>query len=52
MSRHLPPFNIARIEHPLDDPRMAGFVDNVARVNALAAGLGGMARSSYAARLN
>jgi Domain of unknown function (DUF3291) len=34
--RHLAQFNIARISFPLDDPRMAEFVDNVARVNALA----------------
>lgn len=34
--RHLAQFNIARIKYPLDDPRMAEFVDNVARVNALA----------------
>lgn len=34
--RHLAQFNIARIRYPLDDPRMAEFVDNVARVNALA----------------
>ncbi|HYC15782.1 MAG TPA: DUF3291 domain-containing protein [Pseudolabrys sp.] len=33
---HLAQFNIARIRYPLDDPRMAEFVDNVARVNALA----------------
>ena len=32
--RHLAQFNIARIRYPLDDPRMAEFVDNVARVNA------------------
>ncbi len=35
-SRHLAQFNIARIRYPLDDPRMAEFVDNVARVNGLA----------------
>jgi hypothetical protein len=35
-TRHLAEFNIARIRYPLDDPRMAEFVDNVARVNALA----------------
>ncbi len=29
-------FNIARARWPLDDPRMAGFTDNVARINALA----------------
>lgn len=33
---HLAQFNIARIRYPLDDPRMAEFVDNVQRVNALA----------------
>lgn len=33
---HLAQFNIARIRYPLDDPRMAEFVDNVERVNALA----------------
>jgi Domain of unknown function (DUF3291) len=36
MKRHLAQFNIARIRYPLDDPRMAEFVDNVTRVNALA----------------
>ena len=35
-ARHLAQFNIARIRYPLDDPRMAEFVDNVARVNGLA----------------
>jgi Domain of unknown function (DUF3291) len=35
-TRHLAEFNIARIRCPLHDPRMAEFVDNVARVNALA----------------
>jgi hypothetical protein len=34
--QHLAQFNIARIKYPLDDPRMADFVDNVARVNGLA----------------
>lgn len=34
--RHLAQFNIARIKYPLDDPRMAEFVDNVERVNGLA----------------
>ena len=33
---HLAQFNIARIRYPLDDPRMAEFVENVARVNGLA----------------
>jgi Domain of unknown function (DUF3291) len=36
MSLHLAQFNIARIKYPLDDPRMAEFADNVARVNGLA----------------
>jgi len=36
MTMHLAQFNIARIRYPLDDPRMTEFVDNVARVNALA----------------
>jgi hypothetical protein len=35
-TRHLAEFNIACIRHPLDDPRMAEFVDNVDRVNGLA----------------
>ncbi len=35
-ARHLAEFNIARIRYPLDDPRMAEFVDNVERVNRLA----------------
>jgi hypothetical protein len=35
-ARHLAQFNVARIRYPLDDPHMAEFVDNVARVNALA----------------
>jgi hypothetical protein len=41
MVRHLAQFNIARIKYPLDDPRMAEFVGNVARVNALANGIEG-----------
>ena len=36
MKMHLAQFNIARIRYPLDDARMAEFVDNVKRVNALA----------------
>jgi hypothetical protein len=28
--------NIGRARHDLDDPRMAGFMDNLARINALA----------------
>ncbi|MGA7975193.1 MAG: DUF3291 domain-containing protein [Pseudolabrys sp.] len=35
-ARHLAEFNIARSRYPLDDPRMAEFVDNVERVNKLA----------------
>ena len=35
-ARHLAEFNVARIHYPLDDPRMAEFVDNVDRVNKLA----------------
>jgi hypothetical protein len=35
-ARHLAQFNIARIRYPLDDPRMAEFVENVDRVNRLA----------------
>ena len=35
-ARHLAQFNIARIRYPLDDPRMAEFVENVERVNKLA----------------
>ena len=41
MVRHLAQFNIARIKYPLDDPRMADFVGNVARVNGLADGIEG-----------
>lgn len=29
-------FNIARARWPLDDPRMASFTDNIARINGLA----------------
>jgi len=36
MTQHLAEFNIARIRYPLDDPRMADFVNNVDRVNGLA----------------
>jgi hypothetical protein len=35
-NNHLAQFNIARIKYPLDDSRMAEFIDNVARVNGLA----------------
>jgi hypothetical protein len=34
--RQLAQFNIARIRYPLDDPRMAEFVDNVDLVHSLA----------------
>ena len=40
-ARHLAQFNIARIRYALDDPRMKEFVDNVARVNALAEAIDG-----------
>ena len=33
---HLAELNIAKFKHPLDDPRMADFVNNLDRVNALA----------------
>ncbi len=33
---HLAQFNIARARWDLDDPRMAGFTDNVDRINGLA----------------
>src|SRR5262245_31722828 len=33
---HLAQFNIGRIRYPLDDPRMADFVNNLDRVNASA----------------
>ena len=32
---HLAQINIARMRHDLDDPRMAGFVDNLDKINAL-----------------
>ena len=35
-AHHLAQFNVARIKYPLDDPRMAEFVDNVDRINRLA----------------
>jgi len=35
---HLAQVNIGRINAPLDDPIMAGFVDNLDRINALADG--------------
>ena len=33
---HLAQLNIARLKYPLDDQRVAGFVDNLDRVNAIA----------------
>jgi hypothetical protein len=33
---HLAQLNIGKIKYPLDDPRMAEFVENLARINALA----------------
>jgi uncharacterized protein DUF3291 len=33
---HLAELNIARLKYPLDDPRIAEFADNLARVNAVA----------------
>ena len=36
MSHHLAQINIGRILHPIDDPRMAGFVAQLDPINALA----------------
>jgi hypothetical protein len=36
MTQHLAEFNVARVRYPLDDPRMADFVNNVERINGLA----------------
>ena len=33
---HIAELNIGRLNYPIDDPRMADFVDNLARVNAMA----------------
>ncbi len=33
---HLAQLNIARLKYPMDDPRVADFVDNLDRVNAVA----------------
>lgn len=33
---HLAQINVGRLLHPLDDPRMTDFVDNLAAINALA----------------
>ena len=35
-NHHLAQLNIGRIRHEIDDPRMAGFTDNLAFVNGLA----------------
>lgn len=34
---HIAELNIGLLRHPLDDPRTAGFTDNTAKVNAVAA---------------
>ncbi|HKK97690.1 MAG TPA: DUF3291 domain-containing protein [Marivita sp.] len=34
--KHLAEINIARLRHPLDDPRVAKFSDNIDRVNGIA----------------
>jgi hypothetical protein len=34
--QHLAQFNIGRLRHPLEDPRMADFVNNLALVNGIA----------------
>ncbi len=34
--RHLAQVNVARLKHPIDDPRVAGFVNNIDAVNAVA----------------
>ena len=36
MDTHLAQLNIGRLLHPQDDPRVAGFMDNLALVNGLA----------------
>ena len=33
---HVAELNIGRLNHPIDDPRMADFVDNLGRINAMA----------------
>ncbi|MGR3433601.1 MAG: DUF3291 domain-containing protein [Shimia sp.] len=35
-AHHLAEINVARLKAPLDDPRTAGFTDNLGRLNALA----------------
>jgi hypothetical protein len=36
LTQHLAQLNIGRVRYPLDDQRMAGFVDNLDRVNGIA----------------
>jgi hypothetical protein len=36
LTQHLAELNIGRLLHPLDDPRMADFADNLDRVNEIA----------------
>ncbi len=36
MAQHVAHMNYARLRHPAGDPRVAGFVDNVPKVNAIA----------------
>lgn len=36
MTKHLAEINIARLKYDLVDPRVAGFVDNLDRINAIA----------------
>src|SRR5260370_38565944 len=35
-TEHLAQLNIGRLRYDLDDPRLADFIDNLARVNAIA----------------
>src|SRR6266567_1630164 len=35
-TQHLAQLNIGRLRYELDDPRLADFIDNLARVNAIA----------------
>jgi hypothetical protein len=36
LTQHLAQLNVGRVRYPLDDPRMADFVDNLDRVNGIA----------------
>src|SRR6202030_3511838 len=36
IGQHLAQLNIGRLRYDLDDPRLADFIDNLARVNAIA----------------